>query len=906
MRLIGRDTELGRLAVVVQGGGALLIIGDAGVGKTTVLETATADLPGGVLRARGRETETHLPFALLAGLLEPLRDRLPAVHPARANALAAALALAPPAPGDRFAVCAAATDLVALAASEAPLAVVVDDLHGADPESAECIAFLARRCPPGAAVLLASRPVEEAPWRDLPAMPLAPLHPADARVLLAAHAPGLPDPVAAQLLGAAAGNALALIELPRTLDHDQRTGRRPVPRPLSPGPGLREAFGRRVAALDDHARIAVLIAALGGPAMGPVTRACAGLGVTPQALVPAEAAGLLTLNAGRVEFRHPLIRGAVHDRASADERRRAHAALGAAKGPDGGAWHLAEAALGPDEDVAAALEGAGATAQARGGYATAADLLERAARLTPDPAAAARRLVAAGTAAFAAGLPARAGDLFGEVPAAADPAVRATAQHLGGLAALWGGVAGGVPQRIGPAAETLARLGAPHAPQVFADAATAAFATGDCRLIVALAQRGYALLERDADPALRAHLLAVLGWGLVLRGQRHRALTLLAELERLLHSVDRLSPSGVTVTWALNSRIATGEHARARAECLELAERGQATGALSAVPTALAAAADAERRMGEFACARTHALEAWALGHELGQLGPATQAGITLLQLAAAEGREEEARTGVDRLLGFGAAAGAGSMDFWGRAALGSLELGLGDAAAAVAALAPLPGIADRLGLMEPTICAQDPDLVEALWRLGRDPEARAAARRVALQADRGGGHLALAMAERCRGLLAPAGYDAHFTRALAHHTHSEDPFQRARTLLAHGMRLRRDRRRADARERLREARDVFERLGAVPWAAQAGGELRLAGGRRRAAADRDALSAQERRVAELVAGGATNREVAAALVVSHRTVEHHVAAVYRKLGVRSRTDLARAVAEGRLATAPG
>ncbi len=906
MAPIGRSTELGRLRAPVRDGGALLVTGEPGIGKTMLLDAATADLSGIVLRAQGRETETHLPFALLAALLEPLRDRIAELHPVRAAALGAALALAPPAPGDRFAVCAAATDLVALGAADGPLTVAVDDLHWSDAESAECLAFLARRCPPGAAVLLCARPADgPVPWRDLPSMALEPLPEADARALLSRHAPDLAGPVADQLIGAAAGNALALTELPAMLDAEQRSGRRPVPRPLTPGPSIGEAFGRRIEALPAASRLALLVAAIGGPGMGVVARACAALGVAPQALTPAETAGLLTLSADRVHFRHPLVRGAAADRASAEDLRRVHAAVGAAKGPDG-AWHLAEAALGPDEAVAAALETAAGGAQARGGHATAAELLERAAHLSPDPAPALRRTLAAGAAAFAAGLPARAVSLLDEAAQAPDPIVRATAAHLGGLAALWSGVAGGVAERISTAAQSLAAARAPHAPQVFADAAMAALAAGDCRMVVALSQRGHALLDRDAAPEVRAHLLAMLSWGLVLRGDRKRALPLLAEVDALLPAVNRLTPSGVTMSWALNSRLATEEYARARDEHLALAERARALGALSVVPVGLAFAADAERRLGERAAARAHAEEASALGQELGQLGIASTAGITLLQLGAEEGHVDEVRAIIGHHLAFSEAAGAMSVVFWGRATLGSLELGLGDAAAAVRALAPLPALSDDLGLAEPTLCGQEPDLVEALWRCERHADARVAARRLCANAARGGGNLGLALAARCRGLVAGPDHDAHFAEALARHGASPDPFQLARTQLAYGMRLRRDRRRAQARQHLRAARDGFAGLGAVPWEAQAADELRLAGGRRRATADRDTLSAQERRVAELVAGGATNREIAAVLVVSHRTVEHHVAAIYRKLGIRTRAELARAVAEGRLEAAPG
>ena len=287
------------------------------------------------------------------------------------------------------------------------------------------------------------------------------------------------------------------------------------------------------------------------------------------------------------------------------------------------------------------------------------------------------------------------------------------------------------------------------------------------------------------------------------------------------------------------------------------------------------------------------------------QRGPLSIALVVRARLHAVRGRGEAARADIDAAIAAAEPAGYGSTVLWAQAASGFLALGLGDADEAIADLEGVEQLVAFASLEDPLIVPWTPDLVEAYCRAGRIEDARRIAALLGGQAQRSGVPLALALAARCEGLVTDGPFDAAFERACELHADADSPFEAARTLLAWGSRLHRARRRMQARDNLRDAHAAFERLGAQPWAAHALAELRAAGGRRGRAVERDELTAQELRVARAVARGATNREVAAELFLSPRTVEFHLRLVFRKLGVRSRTQLARLVAEGGLDDAP-
>jgi DNA-binding CsgD family transcriptional regulator len=360
--IVSRAAELSRLddlltALAGGEGSALIVRGEAGIGKTTLLEALAARSGDGVtvIRTCGAETEAELTFSALADLLDPVLDELAALPEPQAAALMGALALGPPAPGDRLAVCVATLGVLRAAARRRPVLAVVDDLQWIDASSRECIEYAARRAGGRLAVVMAARD----PWYPpehvhLPELLVGPVDDAGAAELLRLRAPDLAPPVAAAIAQAAAGNPLALVELSAMLNTGQRTGAAPLDLPLAPGRRLQRAFSGRVGALDEPARRALLIAAAhAGPELPVIAAACLGAGTDVGHLDEAEASGLVRTGADRVGFTHPLIRGIVYQQAQAargrpDEARAAAlAALRIAEtGRIGAGLRFVHAALG--------------------------------------------------------------------------------------------------------------------------------------------------------------------------------------------------------------------------------------------------------------------------------------------------------------------------------------------------------------------------------------------------------------------------------------------------------------------------------------------------------------------------------------------------------------------------------
>jgi hypothetical protein len=389
--------------------GVLVLRGEAGIGKTALLDHAiesASELM--VLRTVGVESEMELAFAALHRLCGPLLDGLERIPPPQRDALAVTFGLSEGPVPDRFFVGLAVLSLLSEAAEERPLVCVVDDGQWLDKASAQVLAFVARRLLAESVMMIfaARGPSEE--LGGLPELVVEGLGASDARELLRSVVPGrLDEQIREQIVAETYGNPLALIELTRGLSSAQLAGGFGLPGAPSLEGRIEERFMQRVGALPDGARQLLLVAAAeptGDPAL--LWRAAERLGVTGQGLAPAESAGLLAAGP-RVRFRHPLVRSAVYRAASPEERRRVHRALAEATDPevdpDRRAWHLAEAAAGPDEDVAAELERAAGRAQARGGLAAAAAFLERASDLTPEPVRRAQRALAAAQTKYEAG-----------------------------------------------------------------------------------------------------------------------------------------------------------------------------------------------------------------------------------------------------------------------------------------------------------------------------------------------------------------------------------------------------------------------------------------------------------------------------------------------------------------------
>ena len=921
--LEGRDVELVRLGELVAElrdghGGSLLLRGEPGIGKTALLTELIRTCGGDVtvLHVSGMETEADLAFAALSDLLAPVLDGLAELPPPQAAALAAALALGPPSPGDRLAVCVATVGLLRIAARARQVLVVVDDAQWLDAASGECIRFAARRASDRVAFVIAARDPEHNNGTNhgsdhgLPTVRVDPLQPDAARALLDRVAPDLASAVAAALVNAAAGIPLALVELPATLTARQRAGREPLDLPLPAGARVHGIVTRRVAVLGEPARrVLVLAAAEGECRVDVLASAAAAVSTDIAVLDEAEARGLVRVRNGRVGFAHPLIRGVIWQEATSGERRAAHRALAAVSSGEARVWHLAAATVGTDEQVADELERAAGAAAARRGYASAASALERAAELSPDREERARRTCAAGEAAAAAGQTARALDLLEQAAdTTSEPALRARAARRRGQVMLWSGDVAAARALLVDEAARLDGDDRRHAAPLLADAATAFILLGDLCRGLELVERSVALQSPDDDPRERAHTLAAQGWALVLSGELARARHALQEAERLAGPLDPLAPTTASLLVAFHWRwrLPTGEFERVLHESEQVVDRARAAGALGMLAQPLYSVAGAAYRLGDWAAADAAYREAEQTAVETGQHLLLGSVLASHARLAAGRGLEAESRQAGEAALALAEAQDLEGARAFACATLGFLELSLERAPEAIGYLERATRIPDRGALAEYSLVPWVADLIEAYLRVGRTCSAQRALTALSGRVRDTESAYPRAIHARCVGMLAD-DYDTAFAEALAWDDRRPMPFERARTHLAYGRRLHRERQRADARVQLRAALDGFDLLGAGPWAAQARHELRAAGGRRRArsACDSAALSAQESRVAATAARGGSTREIAAELFLAPKTVECHLGQIYRKLGVRTRAQMIVALADAPPHTQP-
>jgi len=890
--LVGREDERARLTALLDRAregrsGVLLLTGPAGIGKTALLRWAVAEADGfAILRARGMESESDIPFAGLAELVTPLLSRVDEIPRVQADALRGALALGPPAPADRFTVPAALLSL--LAAEDRPVLAVIDDAQWLDQPSLEAFLFAGRRLEQeGVAVLVCGRGSArlEVPW--LERLALAPLEADHARALLdAAIAPSVAD----RLIETAAGNPLALLEIPGLLSAAQLAGREPLEDPLRPGTGVERAFSAAVEALPDETRRALLIAAATGSRRLDVI----GAAVDLRALEPAEAARIVSLADGELEFRHPLLRSTVYHGASLPQRREAHAALAAAA-TDGAAraWHLAACAIAPDEEIAAALEAAALEARGRGAHASAARDLGRAAQLTPDAQVRARRLLEAAGDAVRCGEMERAAGLLEEAASlTCDPLVTADVERLRGHVEMRRGSPTAAHERLVREAERVRSRDPRRAAAMYLEAAVAHLTTGDLEALIAGAERARALAA-SAEPVVELLATALIGEGEIARGQIDAGYALLQTCEPYLMEAEPLAIVEIVGT-AAQAALWLEDWERAARLLARVLDAARDASAVTAMIHPLAVLAQLDFRRGRWAQALAGATEAAELADDTGQLAQLSHALGPLALVSAGLGNEVECRAYVQRGLEF---EGLGVQLY---AALGLLELGLGRIPEAIEALETGDRHMRRHG-MSSAVAPLRPDLVEAYVRAGRREEAAEVLERLAAEADATGSGWARAVVARGRALMASDdAMRTAFERALALCDGVPMPFERARTLLAFGERLRRAKQRAEAREPLTAALDAFERLGARPWAERVRAELRATGGpagTRRASAVAEQLTPHELQIALLVAQGMTNREAAAALFLSPKTIEYHLGQIYRKLDVRGRAQLARFMA---------
>jgi DNA-binding CsgD family transcriptional regulator/tetratricopeptide (TPR) repeat protein len=899
--LLDREREraaLDRLLDGARGGRGIVLVmaGEAGIGKTALLEYAV-EAAGEiqVVRTSGVQAEMELPFAAVAQLCAPfldLVDRLPA--PQR-EALGVAFGLiSGPAP-NQFLVGLAVLGVLSEAAVARPLLAVVDDAHWLDHASTRALAFVARRLlAEKIALVFAAREIDEA-LMGLPTLHVGPLRSRDARALLQSVLPArLDESVLDRIVLETRGNPLALLELPRGLTPAELAGGFGLPSALPLAATIEESFTRRLRDLPGDTRLLLLLAAaepVGDPLL--LGRAAENLGISTRAAASA-LDDLLSIGE-HVTFRHPLVRSAVYKSAPIEQRWAAHLALADVTDrqadPDRRAWHLAAAASMPDEAVACELERAAGRAQARGGLAAAAAFLTRSVALTGDPARRADRALAAARANLYAGafdlalrlLPA------GEAEAP-DDLQHAQVELLRGQIAFSSKIGSDAPPLLLAAARRLERFDVDLARETYLDAWGAAWFAGSLATDGGLLKVSRA--ARSAPPSTHPTQpfdLLLDGLALLVTDGRAAAATALRRAASAFATAEipvensfrwtALPPIPSYVLWDDESWYAIN------ARQLRLAREA---GALARVPMGLITGAVIDAWSGEFARAAEATAEAGAIVEATGsRLAP-----YAAMLLVALQGREDDGVALLEEASNEAADVGQGFAVQWAEFAKAILYNGLGRyGEATVAAQRAADGMPE---LFVPSWAL--PELIEAASRSKAPEQAAGALQRLTADTAVAGTDWALGVAARSRALLTEGdAAESPYQEAIERLGRTRLRPELARAHLLYGEWLRRQHRRLAARNELRIAHDMFTEIGMEAFAERARVEVAATGerARKRTVPSTDQLTPQEAHVARLARQGSTNREIAAQLFISPSTVEYHLRKAFRKLGVRSRTQLA-------------
>lgn len=908
--LHGRTRESATVGDVVESarrsnGGALVVRGDPGVGKTALLEYGVRQADGfRVLRVSASPAERDVPFAALDQLVRPIHDGLGTLPPEQQAALGGALGLLAGTPAAPHLVALATLTLLSHQAAAKPLLIVVDDAQWLDADSGEAFRFVVRRLDAEPVALLAATTgAAPAGWttggrEDLH---VAGLDRDASDALVDDHARTLlPPSVRRVLWERTAGNPLALTETLGALSADQLAGREPIT-DLAAGVALAETLAARTGGFPTPTRALLLVAAAeGGSDLGVILRAAATMGARPADLDPAESAGVLSVDQGRLRFRHPLMRTAVYQAAPFGRRQDVHRALAAVldaeQEPDRSAWHRAAAAVPPDDTVADELERAADRAAARGAHAAASSALARASDLTADPGHAGARMRRAAEAAWLAGNTRSARALAEAAQGlTTDPVEQAEVARIQGLVESVSGDRRVAFETLLAAATTVAREDSARAAVMFVDAGHIAWPDADVAGIVEVGRRiGALTLSDDAPEQFAAGLMR--GLGLLLEGDTAAATPLLRAATEIIDPGDhqQLHIAGSATMFLGDDRAAARLLAAA-------AVRARAVGALTALPRTLTNLALVQLWSGDFTSAAAQATEAIAFAEETEQARFAAHGHAILAWIAAAQGRASDAVRHATDAIDVPAERRGRSP-----AALATWALALADLGAGrwSDALVRLDTLADESSaLFHPTVgLLSTGDLVETAIRAETASLARPAIEKIDEFVGRSDSAWSAALAARSRALVA-SDDDAlqEFERALEFHAASTRDFETARTQLLFGELLRRLRQRSEARMHLRRAAEKFERMGARPWLDRAQAELRATGetARRRAPDTLLELTPQQTQIVRLVAEGLTNKEVAAQLYVSPRTVDYHLRNVFTKLGITARAELIVLVRDG-------
>lgn len=895
--VVGRVREREQLAAATDperpDGTVTVVAGEPGSGKTTLLDEVVARSSRRVLRTSGVEGEAVLPFAGAGDLLLPVREHVDGLPEVQREALEIALALRGGTVSSPLAVCSAALGTFAAAADAAPLLLVVDDFPWLDPPSQQVLLFVARRlAPERIALLLAVRDevhVHPAIWR-LPTVRLGPLSPEESRELVRALPVRTSPTVLETIVERGGGNPLAVVETARVAGPDLL-----VPGTssgaLPSGSTLERTWTAALDALPAPTHAALAVLALSRSTrrddLDPVLH---DLGLGAADLVPAERRGLVLRDGGEACLRHGLLRPLLEARTARDLRRRILDALMRHASPDLAVWYRAEAADAPDDDLADDLADAAQDARQRSGLLAAARMWARAAEFSGDPAVAGQRLLAAATDASMSGSGALAVHWCERALAVHDdPLFVADVQmvRVRTLAWLDPVQAAEHPTR---AAEAVLAHDRARASRLFVEAITPLAMTGRLSAMERAVERAS---EIDGRTPLG---LATVAEAYALRGRSGEAHAAIDELLRVAPDADPVWDAQALVTGA-QAAAHLERFADARRLFSSVTATARRVGAPLVLAYALVVRAEHDWWAGRWPAAYADATEGVEWAEEVGQAGSRAFGLTFLARMEGARGDAAACRAHSEEATRIARSLGIESLAIYAAAALGSGALAAGEPATAVAHLARARRLSEDQGLDNAVVVPFAGDLVVATVHAGDRGAAEDAVEWVAAAAQHTGSAYAEAMAARGRGLLAEDPDEAEHWFAVARRAHDrvDAPYERGRTVLAHAEARRRGRRAGAARPLLLEAEATFAALGANPWTARARSELAASGHRSAPGGSSpvEALTPQEFQIARGVTEGLSNGEIAAGLFVSRKTVEFHLTRIYRRLGVRSRTELA-------------
>ena len=901
-QLLGRQHEREVLDGVLDGarsghGGALVVYGEPGVGKTALLEYAVEAAPDFRLaRALGVEGEMELAFAALQQLSSPSLDLIEHLPDPQREAFEVALGLSAGRPPNPYLVGLAVLNLLSEGAEERPLLCLVDDAQWLDRSSARVLAFVARRLlAEKIAIVFASRePIDE--LAGVAELRVEPLSRRDSRTLLDSVLPArLDEPVLEQIVVETHGNPLALLELPRGLTPAQLAGGFDLPAALPLSARIEQSFTRRLARLPRDARQLLLLAAADPTGDAALEwRAAENFGIADAAAHNVEVDGLVAFDAG-VVFRHPLVRSAVYRAADPEERRGAHRALAEATDPaidpDRRAWHRAQASARPDEEVAVELERSAERAQARGGFAAAAAFLERSSTLTIDPGARAARALAAAEAKEHAGALDDAITLASTAEGGSlDDRQRARVDVLRARISFEANRGNEAPPLLLGAAKRLELHDHAAAREIYLEALTAALFAG--RLGGTVDAREVAAAARSAPKPKsqpRAADLLLDGLALLITDGAAAGTPVLRAALTALGNEEDGTEEGLRWLW-LAGRAAgyIWDYENWDALTRRQIRLARESGALTVLPLTLSTRAGVRLYAGNLADASALVDEATAVTEATdGRNVP-----YAPLALVAFRGREPDATRLIQATTEDFLARGEGMGLTLAQWATAYLHNGLAHYDIALAAAEQAAEDRHELWFSPWTMV----ELVEAAARSDQNDRAADGLEVLCETTRASGTPWAQGVEARSRALLAEGeAAEIHYREAIGHLRTTRLRVDLARTHLLYGEWLRRERRRTDARAELRTAHELFSEFGMEAFAERARVELEATGerARKRTVETLGELTPQESQVSRLAAEGKTNREIASQLFISPKTVEYHLRKVFRKLGVKSRTQLA-------------